>query len=155
MGTEENVSYVEYIQSIRLRFLQERTVGLDLYHSGTLGILVFCLVVASATIFLLALFQAIPKRRHIVAMLVALGSLAFLLGVVASYLNFRALPTRADEIIRAAAGNAPVTRGQEAAIIALPLLLGGFTLVMNLLGCLYLGLFWGGSLLPRSGRQRR
>ena len=155
MGTEENVSYVEYILSIRLRFLQERTVGLDLYHSGTLGILVFCLVVASATIFLLALFQAIPKRRHIVGMLVALGSLALLLGVVASYLNFRALPTRADEIIRAAAGNAPVTRGQEAAIIALPLLLGGFTLVMNLLGCLYLGLFWGGSLLPRSGRLRR
>ena len=139
---EENVSFLSYILGAELRFLQERTVGLDLYHSGFLGVLVFCWAVASATVFLLALFQVLPRRRHVTGLLLGLGALALCCGLTSSFLNFHALPVAAGEIIRDSAGNPPVTREQEAAVIALPLLAGAATLSANALGCLYLALFW-------------
>ncbi len=145
MGATEEITFLDYLLSARLRFLQERLLGLDIYHSGYLGIAVFCLTVASATVFLLAIFQLISKLRHAAILLTGLGVLAVLVGTSTSYLNFKALQDGeegADKIVNIDAGTLPVSREQQAAVIALPLYLGGATLAANVVGCLYLALFW-------------
>ncbi len=152
-GSEEDISFVDYISGAKFRFLQERLVGLDLYYSGTLGLVVFCLFVAVATVFTLAIFQVIAKRRHVVSLLLGLGGTSFLLGLTCSYMNFQTLLEGRGDFVRASAGALPVERGQEAVVIALPLLLGGMTLGLGLFGCLYLSLFWGRGMLSKEGKK--
>ena len=143
------ISFFEYLSSVDLKSLQRREVLLDFYSSGYLGMLVPCVLVASLTVFFLALFQIIPKRRHIVAILLALGILATTVGMTSSYLNFATLPARRAEIVREVSNEPPPPgSGAEAAVVALPVILGGLTLAGNLTGCLYLALFWGAQALP-------
>jgi len=149
MGSEESRSFIEFISSAQFRFLQERMLGLDLYYSGYLGIAVFCLAIAMLTVFVLAIFLIIPRRTHVLCLLLLIGVLAASLGTAASYLNFKALLAGSEKMIQVSAGPAPVNAPQRAAVIALPLLLGGLTLALSLLGCVYMALFWGESWLSR------
>lgn len=146
-------SFIEYILRSDWRFLQEREIGLDLYQSGALGVAVCALGVASATVFFLALFQILPRPRHIAGLLGGLGLVAALVGLAATYWNFTSLATQVDEIVSEAAGPRPVTLGQEAVVVALPLLLGISILFTNIAGCAYLALFWSGQLIPRAVRR--
>jgi hypothetical protein len=151
------VAFLDYILESDIRFYQERDLGLDLYHSGFFGLAPACLLVSSATIFLLAIFHLLPRRKHTLVLLLSLGGIALALGFTGSYLHFERLAEIGASLIRQAAGPLPVTKGQEAAVVALPLLVGGATLAMNLLGCAYLALFWGAGLIDgkKSGGSRR
>ena len=48
-------------------------------------------MIASITVFGLAVFQVIPKRKHIVTILLLLGGVSVSLGCLAAYWNFHAL----------------------------------------------------------------
>ncbi|MGH9362873.1 MAG: hypothetical protein ACRD2T_13245, partial [Thermoanaerobaculia bacterium] len=121
-------SFVEFLRSMDLRVFQEREVGLDIYLSGLWGVAPVVLAAASATAFFLAIFQAMPKRRHSVPVLLALGLLAGGIGLGGAYLNYRA-SLRAGEppprVLRDGRGGSPGAKpGQTEALLALPLLLG-------------------------------
>lgn len=150
----ESVPFLEYLSALEPRFYQERSIGLDLYHSGWLGLASACLLISTLTVFALALFQTIPRRRTIVGILSGLGVSSLACGLSAAWWNFRSLPEGREELIRAHAGSLPITAGQEAAVVALPLVVGLVTLSVSVLGCLYLALFWTDSLLPGRGGDR-
>lgn len=145
--------FVEFLRSSQFRFYQERDLGLDLYHAGAPGVLLFVLSVAIAVVFLLSIFHAIPKRTHVVSLLLALGSLALLLGGLTSFLHFHHLAALEPRLIRASAGPAPATAGQRAAVIALPLVVGALAFAASLFGCLYMAAFWGTSLVAKRSRR--
>ncbi len=147
--------FLDFLRSSQFRFYQERDLGLDLYHAGIPGVALFILAVAVAVVFLLSIFHAIPKRKHVVAILLSLGSLALAIGSVTTFLHFQHLPALESRLIRASAGPAPVTDGQRAAVIALPLLVGVLVFGASLLGCLYMGIFWGTSSLKKLWRSKK
>jgi hypothetical protein len=152
----DSPSFFEYLARAEWRFLQEREIGLDLYRSGALGIAVFALGIASMTVFVLAVFQTIPRFRHILIALFGAGLLAAATGLGATYWSFTELSSRAEEIVHETAGPRPVTVGQEAIVVALPFLLGAAILAADVLACLYLGIFWGGRrLLPKGAAKER
>ena len=142
-------SFWDFLRQSNFRFYQERDLGLDLYSNGVPGIALAVLAIASAVIFLLAIFHIIPSRRHVVVLLLGLGVTALAIGVATVYWHFLHLDGIAPRLIRETAGPAPASEGQRAAIVALPLVVGAGTLVSNVLGCLYMAIFWGGSLLSR------
>ena len=104
----------------QFRYYQERDLGLDLYHSGSAGLGLAVLAIASALVFLLAIFHVIPVRRHVVTLLLGLGATALLLGWGTTYIHFLQLEEVAPQLIRETAGPAPATEGQIAAVISLP-----------------------------------
>ena len=110
-GSEENVGFVEYLLGAEFRFLQERDVGLDLYQSGIWGVSTFSLLVASLTVFFLAIFHLFSTRRHILVLLVGLGGAALLLGLVGTYVRFLALQEAGKGLLQATSGPPPITRG--------------------------------------------
>jgi hypothetical protein len=142
-------SFVRFARDAQLRFYQERNLGLDLCHSGLGGIVVGVLAVATLTVFVLAAFHVIPERRHILRILLPLGFSAFLLGAGVSFAHYRDLPAQRGVYIRDTAGPAPANDAQAAAVIVLPLALGGATFVGSSVGCLYLSIFWGARLLSK------
>ncbi|MBI4604165.1 MAG: hypothetical protein HY721_19580 [Planctomycetes bacterium] len=135
-------AFLEFVRKSQLRFYQERDLGLDLYHAGWPGIVLGILLVASAVVFLLAIFQAIPARRHVVGLLLGLGLAAGSTGFAASYLSYRDLPAAEPRIIRESAGPLPASEEQKAAVVALPLVVGALTLAGDVVGCLYMAAFW-------------
>ena len=137
-------TFVEYVVGMDFRFYQERKIGLDLYHSGALGQLVACLTVASVTIFSLGLFHLIPRRKHLLALLLGIGALSVGCGLLTSYLHYSGLPETEAAHVRAHAGPAPSSPAQTAAVLCLPLMLGAANLAFNLVGALFLTVFWGG-----------
>jgi hypothetical protein len=135
--------FLEFLRSMDLRVFQEREVGLDIYLSGW-GIAPAALLVASATVFLLAIFQAIPRLRHSIPILVSLGVLAASIGLLGTYVQYRALePGRPPpRILTDGRGGNPDSKpGQPAALLSLPLLLGGLTLACDLGGVCFIALF--------------
>jgi hypothetical protein len=148
------LSFWKFFRAGEFRFYQERDLGLDLYHCGWPGLALGALGVASAVVFLLAIFHVIPKRRHVVALLLGLGTLAFIVGAATAYYHFLELEALAPRLIRETAGPAPANEGQRAAVIVLPLIVGALTLAGDVLGCLYMAVFWGGSLLARKRSPR-
>jgi hypothetical protein len=132
----------DFIRTGQFRFYQERDLGLDLYHSGWPGILLILLMTICGAVFLLAIFHVIPERRHVVRLLLGLGLIAALTGVGTSYFHYKDLEKIAPLIIRNTAGPSPVTQEQVAAVVAVPLVVGGATLIGGGLGCLYMALFW-------------
>jgi hypothetical protein len=155
MHGEENLSFMDSILGADIRFLQERDLGLDLYNSGFYGIGVFCLAVASATVFLLAIFHLLPSRKHIVILLLGLGGAAAVLGLLGAYIHHSQLPEIEASVLGEAAEVGRLTADQKAAVLAVPLLLGAATLVLNVLGCAYLAVFWSSSLLPGQKKHRK
>ena len=145
------LQFLEYVRQGQFRFYQERDLGLDLYHNGLSGVLLFVLAIASVVVFLLAIFHVITTRRHVVRLLLGLGILTALLGIVISYHNYIHLKDVEPRIIRDTAGPRPSNDSQRAAVLALPLLVGASTLVGNSLGCLYMAVFWGSSALKKKG----
>lgn len=145
--------FLDFVRTASFRFYQERDLGLDLYSYGMVGIALFALLVASMVVFLLALFHAIPVRRTVVALLLGLGAVAAGTGFVRSYLTYLNLEGVATSLLESHAGPPPSSENQLAAIVALPLAVGVTTLLANVLGCLYLAVFWGGSLIQRSGKK--
>jgi hypothetical protein len=143
------LQFLEFVRQAQFRFYQERDLGLDLYHSGLPGVLLFSLTIASGVIFLLAIFHVITTRRHVVRLLLGLGILTALLGIGISYHSFLHLEDAEPRIIRETAGPRPSTDSERAAVVALPLLLGALTLGGNSLGCLYMAIFWGTSALKK------
>jgi hypothetical protein len=117
-------SFLDSLRQAQFRFYQERDLGLDLYHSGWSGLLVFALLIASGVVFLLAIFHVVPARRHVVAILLGLGLSALLAGLATSWWNFAHFDTVAARVIRDSAGPAPASAAQTAAVIALPLVVG-------------------------------
>ncbi len=154
-GLEEKTSFIDFVMSSDLRFYQERALGLDLYHSGYAGLAVFCLAIASATVFLLAMFHVIGSRKHTTMILLGLGVLAFAIGVGGTYLNYAALPDSEATLIRDTAGPPPSVPEQAAAIVTLPLLCGGVTLCFDAIAFLYLAIFWGAGVRPDESRRRK
>jgi hypothetical protein len=146
-------SFLDFVQNGSFRFYQERDLGLDLYSYGYAGVALFALAVASLVVFLLALFHTIPVRRTVVAVLLGLGFLAALVGFTRSFLTYHDLETVAAELLESPAGPPPSSDGQLAAIVALPLVVGATTLLTNVVGCLYMAAFWGGSLIRRSPKR--
>jgi hypothetical protein len=142
-------SFWDFLRQASFRFYQERDLGLDLYHSGMPGVALAILLVASAVVFLLAIFHIIPSRRHVVVLLFGLGAAALATGAGTAYWHFLHLDTLAPQLIRETAGPAPASEGQRAAVVVLPLMVGAGTFAANVLGCLYMAAFWGGSLLKR------
>ena len=147
MQSAEPLDYWQFLTQSQFRFYQQRDLGLDLYHNGFPGILLAVVAIASAVVFLLAIFHLIPVKKHVVTLLLSLGGVAGLRGFLSSYWNVLHLPEVETQLIRETAGPWPVDEGQLAAIIALPLLVGIVTLVGDICGCLYMALFWGGSLI--------
>ena len=147
------MSFVDFLTLINPRFLQEREVGLDIYLSGLWGWLPASLAVASATVFLLALFHLIPSRRHSVPLLLGLGVGALLVGLLGSYLNFTGFSATPDEpfaeILIAGQGAPPETESQKATLLCLPLLLGGGVTLESIGAALFLLVF--GSRAPPPG----
>ena len=159
-GAESN-SFLSFLTSIDLRFLQERRLGLDLYHSGLGGQLTLCLGVAAATVFLLSIFHVIVKRRQIAGILLGLGVCALVAGGTTTWWHFRELETPETwpgfvlesietDLVRDDGGTLPVTTEQQAAVLALPALTAVVVASGCIAGTLYLSLFWGASLLPSS-----
>ncbi len=154
-GSPEPASFIDLVMSSDLRFYQERALGLDLYHSGYAGLIVFCLAIASATVFLLAIFHVIGSRKQTTLILLGLGLLAFLIGLGGAYLNYRSLPDAESTLIRETAGTLPTVPEQAAAVIALPLLCGVVTLCADSIAFLYLAIFWGAGVRPDEPRRRK
>jgi hypothetical protein len=154
-GSEENTSLIDFVMSADLHFLQERTLGLDLYHSGFAGLAVFCLAIASATVFLLAMFHVIGSRKHTTMILLGLGVLTFAIGVSGTYLNYASLPDAEATLIQDSAGPLPSVPAQAAAVVTLPLLCGAITLCFNALAFLYLAVFWSAGVRPDEPRTRK
>jgi hypothetical protein len=77
------------------------------------------------------------------------GLSAGITGFVASYLHWKDLPGVEAQLVRDTAGPHPSNEGQRAAVIALPLVVGGATLGLGILGCLYMAVFWGGRALSK------
>jgi len=147
--------FVEYVFSADLRFLQERRLPLDLYFSGFGGMAVFCLTVASCTVFFLALFQLFARKRHVVSVLLGMAVATLATGWGTTWSNFHRLGQPGVVIVRPEAGASPVNLGQEAAVVAFPLLLGTIAFLGDVLGCIYLAVFWSGHLLPERWRRAR
>lgn len=141
--------FFEFVRQGQFRFYQERDLGLDLYHNGLPGILLFVLAVASAVVFFLAIFHVITARRHVVRILMGLGVAAAFLGAGTSYYHFLHLTELEPKIIRSTGGPSPSNDAQRAAVIALPLGVGAATLAGNSLGCLYMAVYWGSSALKK------
>src|SRR2546426_7029097 len=76
------------LRSMDLRVFQERELGLDVVLSGPWAILPCALAMALGTVFLLAVFQAIPRRRHSIPVLLGLGLLAAAIGLAGAYLQY-------------------------------------------------------------------
>jgi hypothetical protein len=153
-ASAEGGGFFDFVRHSQFRFYQERDLGLDLYHSGLAGIALFTLAIASAVIFLLAIFHVIAERRHAVILLLVLGLATAAVGTARSYVSFGALSSNdatavETRLVRETAGPAPVTVAQLAAVLNLPLVLGAATLAADALGCVYILLLWG------RGRQRQ
>ncbi len=148
-------TFLDFLRSMDLRVFQERELGLDVYLSGLWGIIPVCLAVASATVFLLAIFQAIPLRRHSIPVLLGAGLLAAAIGLGGTYLQYKSQlrqdPPR-PRILAEGKGGSPAEKpGQTEALLALPLLLGGTVLAGDLAGSLFLLIFWGKAAAKRKG----
>ena len=132
----------EYVKQSQLRFFEERDLSIDLCNNGWPGWLVGALFVATVVVFLLAIFHAIPARRHVTGLLLGLGLTAALAGAATSYVHWSNLPAVEARLFRDPASPHPTTDAQKGAIVALPLFLGAATLVLGVAGCLYMGVFW-------------
>lgn len=150
MQSAESLNYWEFIRQSQFRFYQQRDLGLDLYHAGFPGILLFVLGIASLVVFLLAIFHIIPVKKHIVTLLLSLGGLGGLTGFVTSYWNVSHFAELETKLIRETAGPPPVDEAQLAAVLALPLVVGVAVLIGTVCGCLYMALFWGGSMIANA-----
>ena len=153
MQSAEPLDYWQLLSQSQFRFYQQRDLGLDLYHSGFPGMLLVVIGIASVVVFLLAIFHLIPVKKHVVTLLLGLGGVAGLTGFLASYWNVRHLAEVEKQLIRDTAGPWPVDEGQLAAILALPLVVGIVTLIADICGCLYMALFWGGSMIANARRK--
>lgn len=144
---EEKSGFLSYLLKTELRFLQERDLGFDLYNSGYCGLAVFVLAIITITVFFLSIFNVIPRRRHITFLLPGTGCLALGVGLLGTWLNYRQLDEVAAALFSKAGGSVPVSIGQQAAILIIPLGTGMAALAISLAGYLYLLAFWASALL--------
>jgi len=148
-------SFIEFLRAMNLRVFQEREVGLDVYLSGFSAIAPAVLAIVSATVFLLAIFQLAPSRKHIVPILLVLGALAFGIGAAGAHGNYVAHlrpEAKTHRILTDGRGGDPESNpGQVEALLALPLLIGAGVLAANVAGVVFLMIFGGGE----GGRAKR
>jgi hypothetical protein len=139
--------FLAFLRAADLRIFQEREVGLDVYLSGFPALFPFFLGIAATTVFLLAIFKAIPLRRHSIPILLAAGLLAFLIGLGGTFLRYRStLVPEAPRpcVLVEGKGRDPSERpGGTEAVLALPLLIGGAVLAGSAAGSVFLVIFWG------------
>ena len=151
----EKSGFLGYLLEADFRFLQERDLGLDLYNSGPCGLIVFVLTVAAATIFFLSIFHLIPQRKHVTLLLLGTSGLAFAFGLLCTWLNHLQLEEVGRALFSEAGGTRPVTAGQRAAILVLPLAVGAASLLASLAGYLYLLVFWTSDLFRSSEQPKK
>ena len=146
------MTFVEFLQRISPQYLQERDVPLDLYLSGVWSWIPLALFIVCATIFVLAIFHVIPKRRHSVSLLFLLAVGVLLVGGGSAHLNFTTyiLDTEAPQsaIFTAAKGRAPETDAHRATLLCLPLLMAITTAAISIVGGFFVLVFGG-----REGQQ--
>jgi len=135
--------FFRFVRQSELRFYQERDLGLDLYHNGLPGVLLAFIAAATVVVFLLAIFHVIPKKKHVVWLLLGLGGAGLLLGLFTSLAHYGNLPAIEPSLIRPTAGPPPANVGQRAAVVSLPFFVGILTALGAAVGCLYMALFWG------------
>ena len=153
MHYEEPIDYWSFLIQSQFSFYQQRDLGLDLYHTGLPGILLAVFGISSVVVFLLAIFHLIAVKKHVVTLLLSQGVLAGLTGFLASYWNVSHLAEVETNLIRETAGPLPADAGQLAAVVALPLIVGTVTLIGDVCGCLYMAIFWGGSMIAAARRK--
>lgn len=141
--------FFRFVRQSELRFYQERDLGLDLYHNGLPGALLAFLAAATVVVFLLAIFHVIPSEKHVVWLLLGLAAAALLAGALTSFVHYRDLAAVEPSLIRATAGPPPVSEGQRAAVVSLPLFVGILTAAGASLGCLYMAVFWGAGAVAK------
>ncbi len=150
-------SFIEFLELINPRFLQERELGLDVYLSGLWGWIPAGLAIVAATVFLLAIFHVIPSRRRSVPILLAVGVIAFVAGLIGTVVNHRALPLPEQgpmpAILSAERGRRPETDSHRATLLALPLLLGGVVATGAVVSATFV-LIFGGAGRERESRRR-
>jgi hypothetical protein len=138
-----------FLRSMDWRVFQEREIGLDIYLSGITAWIPLALAVASATVFLLAIFQWIPLRRHSIPVLLGAGALALAVGLLGTWIAYRAhLAENAPpaRVVAEGKGGTPAEKpGQVEALLSIPCLLGSITLGADVGGSLFLLAFWGGA----------
>jgi hypothetical protein len=153
---ERASGFIDFLRSMDLHIYQERDVGLDIHASGLWAYLPLALAVVSGTVFLLAVFQLIPRRGHSIAILLAAGLLATAIGLAGTYLQYRALEkpdAPLPAILAPGRGGTPESKpGQKEALLALPLLLGSLTLAADLGGAMFI-LLAGGAARP--GKEKK
>jgi len=152
--------YLDILSLMNWRVFQERRVALDILNSGFGGTLPLVLLIVSATVFLLAIFQVIPGRKHSIAILVGAGVLAGVIGLAGSYHQYSAYITFLKKegppprVLTEGKGVDPKAKpGYTEALIALPLLVGTGTAAVDAAGALFLLLFGGTGGSRRSSRN--
>ena len=151
----EKSGFLGYLLEADYRFLQERDLGLDLYNSGSCGLIVFVLTVAAATIFFLSIFHLIPQRKHVTLLLLGTSGLAFAFGLLGTWLNHLRLEEVGKVLFSAAGGTLPVNVAQQAAIVILPLATGIAVLIASLAGYIYLLAFWTSDLFRKQAEGKK
>lgn len=140
---------LEFLRGASFRYcVQERELGLDIYLSGAWAWVPTLLLVSAATIFLLALFRVIPTRKRSVPLLICTGLLAALIGGSGTYIqmsDYLGAEGGAEfpRVFVEGQGREPTTPAHEAALLALPLSVGGGTLMATIFGGLFLIIFGG------------
>lgn len=151
----EKSGFLGYLLEADYRFLQERDLGLDLYNSGSCGLIVFVLTVAAATIFFLSIFHLIPQRKHVTFLLLGTSGLAFAFGLLGTWLNHLRLEEVGKVLFNATGGTLPVNVSQQAAIVILPLATGIAVLIASLAGYIYLLAFWTSDLFRKQAEGKK
>ncbi len=156
---EPQPSFFEFLRAMNLRVFQDREVGLDVYLSGFSAIAPAVLAIVSATVFLLAIFQLAPSRKHIVSILLVLGALAFGVGAAGAHGNYSAHvkpAAKPQRVVTDGRGGDPGSKpGQVEALLSLPLVVGSSALAANLAGVLFLAIFGGGGGYIEAKRREK
>ena len=146
MQTEEN-GFFDFLTAANLRFLQDRDVGLDVFLSGWSALVPAALGIASATVFLLALFHVIPCRAHSIPILLGISVLAVVVGLIGSYFQYAHLVAHPKgpyaRILTDGRGASPVTVGQYSTLLCLPFLVGLAVVAESVAWSLFLLVFGG------------
>jgi len=124
----ELVEFLDFLRGLSLRYLQEREIGLDVYLSGLWALVPTALGVAGLTVFLLALFHVIPKRKHSISLLLVVSLGALVVGFLGSYLKYFDYMAQPDgpyeRVVTDGKGADPVRMDQLATLLCLPFLVG-------------------------------
>jgi hypothetical protein len=136
------------LKQVSWRYLQEREIGLDIYLSGVWAWIPVALGIASATVFLLAIFHLVPARRHSIPAILLIGLVAFGSGAAGTAAKLSSWSAAKEgpppEIFTRGRGRPPENESQQAALLAIPAILGAAVFAESVGWAVFLAIFGGG-----------